>query len=160
MTSAISSSKLWPGKLKNFALVFLVLSLIGFADATFLTVEHYRGVLVPCSLIEGCEKVLTSDYAEIGGLPVAFIGSIYYLAIFLLTFLFLTRGQKRLLLAAGRLAVLGFIVSLGFVFLQLFVIKAVCLYCLASAVISTTLFVLFLILIKSKRQDTKELPTN
>ena len=44
---------------------FFISALIGFIDASFLTIEHYRGVVPPCSIISGCEKVTTSEYSEV-----------------------------------------------------------------------------------------------
>ncbi len=56
---------------KRAALIVLGLAVIGLADAVYLTVKHYLGGSVPCSLTEGCDTVLTSNYAVFGGLPVA-----------------------------------------------------------------------------------------
>jgi len=139
-------------KYKSFALVFVILAFIGFLDATFLTVEHIFGITVPCSIIEGCEAVLTSKYASVGVIPTASFGSIYYLSIFLLALLSITRKEKKYLLFASKLTIVGFIASLCFVFLQLFVIKAICLYCMLSAVTSLTLFILGIVVIKMHKK--------
>ncbi|MDQ3221115.1 MAG: hypothetical protein M3Q26_10310, partial [Acidobacteriota bacterium] len=47
----------------------VVVALAGLVDAMYLTVKHYTEEPVPCSIIEGCEMVLTSSYAEIAGVP-------------------------------------------------------------------------------------------
>jgi len=62
--------------LKIAAVTMLVLSAIGFLDATYLTVEHYRGEIPPCAIIGGCEAVLTSPQAKIADVPVALLGSL------------------------------------------------------------------------------------
>ena len=52
-------------KVSTGAVVFLfIVALIGFADASYLTVEHYRNVIPPCTT-SGCETVLTSSYSTI-----------------------------------------------------------------------------------------------
>jgi len=133
---------------KSVVLAFLIVSLLGFLDATYLTAKHYLGEAPACSMIEGCEKVLTSSYATVGRVPVALMGAFYYLAIFFLTVAYLDTKRKGLLYFTARLTMVGFLVSLGLIYLQLFVIKAICLYCLASAASSTVLFGLGVFVLK------------
>ena len=59
-----------------------IVALIGLVDAIYLTIKHYMGVAVPCSIGEGCEQVLTSSYAEIGGAPLAIFGTAAYFVAF------------------------------------------------------------------------------
>ena len=125
---------------KKLAIAFLIISFLGFLDATYLTVEHYRGVPPPCSLIKGCEKVTTSKYAAVFGVPVALSGLIFYLAIFVLSVLIWQTGKVEIFKVVFYLSVLGFLASLWFLYLQLFVIGAICVYCLFSALTSTAIF--------------------
>lgn len=148
----LSSFKNWMKNHKGFAVAFLLLAFIGFIDATFLVVEHSLGSPVPCSIIKGCEKVLTSQYARIGPIPTALLGSVYYLTIFLLALISITRQEGRYLLIASRLTVIGLVASIGFVVLQLFVIKAICLYCMLSASASTALFILGLVVMRKNKE--------
>lgn len=120
----------------------LLCSVLGFLDATYLTVEHYRGVIPACTVVNGCEKVLTSAYSTVFGIPVALGGAFFYLVIiFLLLFYFDTKKSSILLLAA-RLTPLGFAASVYFFSLQAFIIHSWCLYCLGSAITSTLLFIM------------------
>jgi uncharacterized membrane protein len=123
------------------AIILLIVALIGFADAGYLTVEHYKDAIPPCSITGGCESVLTSGYATIAGLPVSLIGAVYYLLIAVGIFTYIESKKTRLLKLALLLVVLGFIATLWFVYLQLFVIKAICLYCMGSALTTTLLFI-------------------
>ncbi|OGF63378.1 hypothetical protein A2926_03965 [Candidatus Giovannonibacteria bacterium RIFCSPLOWO2_01_FULL_44_40] len=137
--------------MKNLkTLFFLALSLIGFLDSAYISAKHYLGTPVACSIFEGCEKVLTSQYATIAGVPVALSGAFYYLTVFVLVVLYLDTGGKRFLLAAAHLTIAGFLASLWFVYLQLFVIGAICVYCIISAITSTALFMLGLLVIFKK----------
>lgn len=133
---------------KLIAACFLVLSGLGFIDATYLSVEHWSAVVPPCSLAGGCEVVLTSRYATVGSVPIALFGAIYYLAVFLLAYGYFDSGRLAWLRLASWLAVLGFAVSLVLVYLQFFVLRALCQYCLLSAGISTGLFLLGLLVLK------------
>lgn len=124
---------------KKLIWFFLIIAFLGFFDSTYLAIEHFRGVTPPCTIVEGCEEVTTSKYSTIFGVPVAFLGSFYYFAVFGLSVLYLQFKRDKFLIWASYLAILGFLASLGFVYLQLFVIEAVCVYCMFSALTSTIL---------------------
>src|SRR5262247_3956157 len=59
-----------------------VISLLGLADATYLTIEHVTGQSVRCTIIAGCSEVLSSKYAVVGGMPLAMIGAAAYFSVF------------------------------------------------------------------------------
>lgn len=126
--------------LRFWAAWFAIISAIGFLDASYLTVKHYLGETVGCSFLKGCETVTTSSYATISGIPVALGGAIYYLIIFLLTIFYLDTGRKHIFGWAAQLTGVGLLASTYFLFLQIFIIKALCLYCLISAATSILLF--------------------
>lgn len=129
---------------------FLVIGAAGFVDATYLTAKHFLGSPVTCSILHGCEQVTTSQYALILGIPVALLGSLYYLSLLLLTGLYIQTKHRFLFLAANLITVMGFLASLRFVYLQVFVIKALCIFCMGSAITSTILFILTLFSLKKK----------
>lgn len=128
-------------ELKIATIIFLIISFIGFLDATYLTIEHYRGSIPPCT-IAGCEVVLTSEQSKIFGIPVALLGSLYYLTLLTLSFTALNRKKESIIKLASKLTPIGFLASLYFVYLQLFVLKAICQYCMISAGTSTALFII------------------
>lgn len=156
MNLEVSSSKtaLLPKPLvsKPLAIAFLAIAFLGFLDATYLAVEHFRGVIPPCTILQGCEKVTTSEYSVIFGIPVALLGSIYYLAVMVLSILFLDRKNEKYFLYASYLTIFGLLAAAYFVFIQLVIIKAICIYCMFSALTSTLLFILgLLVILKSRR---------
>src|SRR5258707_12882103 len=59
-------------------LIAALLSLIGLADAIYLTVEHLTGQSLRCTIISVFSKVLSSPYSHIGNLPLAPLGAITY----------------------------------------------------------------------------------
>lgn len=144
MTSEVSFNK--PAAISNWLpIAFLILGAIGFIDATYLTTQHFLGTPVACSILKGCEQVTTSPYSIIFGIPVALLGSIYYLAILILSVIYLDSKKINILNIIAKITPLGFLASLYFVYLQIFVIKAICLYCMGSAATSTLLFILGMI---------------
>lgn len=121
-----------------------IISLLGLADATYLTIEHVTGQSVRCTIIAGCSEVLSSKYAVIGGFPLAMIGAAAYFSVFslatLAAFGYRFAGTLLNVLAGAML-----LVSLWLVYLQAFVIRSFCQYCLFSAAITFTLAILLLI---------------
>lgn len=137
---------------KLAAFAFICLSLIGFFDAAYLAIEHFRGIPVTCSIFSGCEKVTASRYATVGPVPVALLGSIYYMIIFFSAVAFIDTGRKKIIYALSWFTTVGFLASAWFVYLQLFVIKAICPYCMISALASTALFIIGVcIIIRNKK---------
>lgn len=137
---------------KWFIIFFTIVSFLGFLDATYLTAQHYMGAIPPCVITTGCETVLTSEHSVIFGVPTALWGAIYYLLIFILAVLTLDLKQPEIIRIAAYITPLGFFASLYFVYLQFFVIKEICSYCMISAATSTTLFILgSFVIIKSRK---------
>lgn len=130
-------------KISNkFFILFLIFGFLGFLDATYITIKHYIGSPITCSILNGCEKVTTSVYSEIFGIPVALIGALYYLIILILVILCFESKKEKVFNIASKITILGFLASIYFVYLQVFVLKSLCLYCLFSAFTSTILFIL------------------
>lgn len=124
---------------KWIPIVILLLALIGFADATYLTVKHFQGVIPPCS-IGGCENVLSSVYSEVAGIPVSLFGVIFYFLIALSLVVYFDSKKEIFLKIPIILSIGGFVGSLYFIFIMALVLKAFCLYCAISATTSICIF--------------------
>lgn len=121
-----------------------VLSLIGLTDAVYLTVQHLAGQSVPCSVTSGCEEVLTSSYAAIFGIPLAAVGAAAYFSAFSLATL-AAFGYRIAELLLRPLVAIMVLVSMWLFYLQAFVIRAFCQFCLLSAAITITLMIVVLV---------------
>ncbi|HEX7290582.1 MAG TPA: vitamin K epoxide reductase family protein [Conexibacter sp.] len=113
----------------------IVLALVGIGIAGYLTYVHYRGIAPICAINEGCEKVQSSRYAKVGGVPVPLVGLIGYLAILASL---LVRGEAARLATAG-MALGGFAFSAYLTGLELFEIHAICQWCVGSAIVMTSI---------------------
>ncbi|HEU4507381.1 MAG TPA: vitamin K epoxide reductase family protein [Pyrinomonadaceae bacterium] len=117
-----------------------ILSLIGLADALYLTIQHVTGNSLQCTIISGCSEVLSSRYAEVAGVPLAAIGAAAYFSVFslatLAAFGYRIAGTLLTILVAAM-----FLVSLWLIYLQAFVIRQFCQYCLLSAAITVGLLI-------------------
>lgn len=120
-----------------------IVSLIGLADAIYLTVEHVTGQSVRCTIVAGCSEVLSSQYAVVAGVPLAVIGAAAYFTVFSLAIL-AAFGYRFAGTLLTPFVLLMFLVSLWLFYLQAFVIHAFCQFCLLSAAVTTALAVIAL----------------
>jgi uncharacterized membrane protein len=120
------------------------LALVGLADSIYLTVQHLNGQGVQCTVTTGCEEVLTSAYATIGGYPLAAFGAAAYFTAFSLATLVLFNyvSARKLLF---YLVMLMLLVSLFLIYVQAFVLGKWCQYCLLSAAVTFCLTAIVLI---------------
>jgi uncharacterized membrane protein len=130
---------------KWYVPLIALLSFVGFVDATYLTISHFKGASLLCNISNGCDKVTTSDYSTILGLPVALIGLLFYLTVFVLIVAYFDLKKEFLIKTIFWLSIIAFCFSIWFVAVMTFVLGAFCQYCLVSAAISTSIFVASLI---------------
>lgn len=119
-------------------LIAALVSLVGLGDAIYLTVQHITGESLRCTIISGCSEVLSSPYAQVGSVPLAAIGAAAYFAVFSLAILAAFR-HRHAVPSLKVLLVLMFLTTLWLLYLQAFVIKHFCQYCLLSAAVTTVL---------------------
>jgi uncharacterized membrane protein len=108
-----------------------LVALAGVAVAGYLTWAHFADSSVLCVAGGGCETVQESEYAEIAGTPVAVLGLGAYATVLGLV-VWDSAGAR---LAAASLAFVGLLFSLYLLVLQLFVIEAVCIWCMANDIV-------------------------
>jgi len=108
-----------------------VVALAGMAVAGYLTWVHYSGAAVICVAGGGCETVQHSRYAEIAGVPVAVLGLVAYT----LVVCCVAWDEPLARLGAAAIALVGLVFSAYLLVLQLFVIDAFCVWCLANDVV-------------------------
>jgi uncharacterized membrane protein len=108
-----------------------LLALAGLAVAGYLTWVHFDDAALVCVAGGGCETVQQSEYAETAGIPVAMLGLGSYTAVLGLVIWDTSNAR----LGAAMLALVGLVFSLYLLALQLFVIDAVCVWCLANDVV-------------------------
>lgn len=127
--------------------LFAIISFLGFLDAVYLTAKHYLKTIPPCFIANGCTTVLTSQYSTIFDIPIALIGTLYYLTLFLIT-IFALKINKKFFNWSFFLTPIGFLISLILVYIQIFILQELCSYCIFSALASTILFILNLVILR------------
>lgn len=142
--------------MKTRLLILLFFCVVGVLDSGYLTYEHFWGVASPCQAnpwMGDCGTVLKSEYSVILGIPLASIGVLHYslLSGLAVSAIFISQKYLRFTFIAGT--IWGLIASLWFVFLQLFVIGAICIFCMLSAINSVILFILTLYFLRSEWRE-------
>ena len=140
---------------KKILLVIAFLSVLGIVDASYLTYHALAKLPLPCTILEGCNAVAASPYSKVFGVPLSAFGILFYLGVFLLAIIFLFKQNRVIGFSLRFFALIGFVLSVYFTYLQGFVIKAFCVYCIASAIISTIIFILSF-LIKNEGELAKK----
>ena len=131
--------------MKIRSVVIALLAFTGMVDALYLSIKRNAGP-VPCHITHGCTDVLTSKYSEIGGIPLSWFGLAFYFTIFSLVIIRLFEDPEhpvtRLSGLVFYLAGAALIISAFLVGIQAFILKAFCEYCLLSAALVLTIFLL------------------
>lgn len=138
MKSVIETQNSNGAKISLLPILAAIVALGGLVDAIYLTIHHLTGVNVQCSVVTGCETVLSSEYAAIAGIPLAVFGAIAYFAVFSLA-VFSAFGNSRAWQLLSVATVLMAIFTVWLLYLQAFVIHAFCQFCLISAATTFTL---------------------
>lgn len=113
------------------ALILGVLDIVGLAVASYLSAVELPGGVPTCGPFHGCEQVALSDYARIGGVPVAVFGVLLSVTLLCLALLWWRTNVYGLLLSHYALSLVGVMFDGYFLYLQVFVIKAICVWCLS-----------------------------
>lgn len=131
--------------MKRSSLFILVLALIGLIDSLYLTwikISHTEALCLPG--IGNCDIVNNSRYAEIMGIPVAALGASAYLTILLVLGIGwrYPSGKEFANLALFGLTLAGTGYSGYLTYLEFAIIKAICPFCLLSAIVMGLLFII------------------
>jgi uncharacterized membrane protein len=130
--------------MKRIAVVaILLLAFCGLADSAYLAKHVVNGAPVICNIqgLSDCNTIIASPYSHFFGIPLALLGVFFYGMLFILAALELVLFDWFLRRALQVAATIGLLASLYFTFLQEFVIRALCAYCLTSALIALIVFV-------------------
>jgi len=119
-------------------IIAALLSLVGLGDSIYLTIQHITGESLRCTIISGCSEVLSSPYAQVGPVPLAAVGAAAYFTVFSLAIL-AAFGYRFAIPLLKIVVALMFLTTLWLLYLQAFVIRHFCQYCLLSAAVTTAI---------------------
>jgi len=121
--------------------LILGLSFLGLADSWYLAESAATDTPLVCGIgvLDGCNTVAQSPYAHLFGIPLGVYGVLFYALVLVLSVAALTLRLKIVPFYLLIINALGASASVVFLLIQFFLIKALCIYCMASAVISFAL---------------------
>ena len=111
-----------------------VLALAGLAIASYLLAVRLLGEAPACGPVRGCDTVAASEYATVLGVPVALFGVGFSIALMAASAIWWRRRARRAQYAAYGLGLLGVVAVAYLTYLELFVIEAICVWCVSYAV--------------------------
>lgn len=122
----------------------VALSVLGLGLSVYLTVEYFSAgatLVCPETGVVNCQRVTQSEQASVAGIPVAVLGMIYFIAT-LAASLPVAWRSRRPLVRRGRVALVtaGVAFVLYLIYVELFVVRAICLWCTAVHVVAVALF--------------------
>ncbi len=122
--------------------LILLLAFVGLANSSYIAKSDRAGIPLICTLeaSQGCSQVAESPYSHVLGIPVAQFGLFFYGLLFILCALELTLARIQTRRVIQALSALGLIASAYFVFIQISIINAFCIYCVASAIFTLLIF--------------------
>jgi uncharacterized membrane protein len=124
-----------------YALV--VLGVAGFAIGGYLTIAHWGDQPIACGGVGDCGYVNSSEYASVGGMPVSGLGALLYLAMAFTAIAWLRlREVDWLPIAYWGLALAGAGYAGYLTYVELWVLRAICVWCVTSAVLLAVSLVL------------------
>lgn len=133
---------------KKLYWISVALSALGILVSVYMTIYKLTSNNAMCLGSGDCSTVNASPFSEIYGIPVAFVGVLGYSAIFAILLLSDRLGeffQQNSTLAVFGLALTGFAFSLYLIYLEIFVIKALCPFCITSQITMTILFLITIV---------------
>ena len=116
---------------RRSGLVIAAIAAIGLVIAAYLTSVKLAGGLPVCGPVQGCEDVAKSEYSSILGIPTATLGVVFSAVLAVLGVAWWRLGDRRALLAAYGLGLFGILFVAYLTYLELFVIHAVCVWCVS-----------------------------
>jgi uncharacterized membrane protein len=121
--------------------VISMLALLGLADSLYLSVKHFSGESVRCTVTTGCDEVLSSTYSSIAGLPLALLGVAAYFTVFSFAVL-IAFGYRGLRPILNGLVAAMLLTTFWLLYVQAFLLDRFCQFCLLSAVVTVAICVI------------------
>lgn len=112
----------------------MLVTLIGLVASGYLLVVHLMGSAPACGPVHGCETVAASEYSAVFGIPVAAFGFGLSLLILGCAFVWWRSLERKALLGAYGLLLLATLAVAYLTYLELFVIHAICAWCVTYAI--------------------------
>ncbi len=125
----------------QFIASLIVLALTGIVDSGYLYFHHLKKKPLFCPINgRGCNAVIESEYNKMFGIKNEILGILYYLFVIIASFLLFYQQSKFVLYLLVIISALALCASAYLAYIQKYIIRQYCFYCLISALINLLLF--------------------
>lgn len=122
--------------LRRIPIVLVLLGVAGAAIGSYLTLAHWGDQPIACGGVGDCGYVNSSEYASVGGVPVSGLGALLYAAMTLTAIAWARHAEVDWLpIAYWGLALAGAGYAAYLTYVELWVLHAICVWCVTSAVL-------------------------
>jgi uncharacterized membrane protein len=125
-----------------------VLAMAGMGVAAYLTYSHYADQPIACAGLSGCQAVESSEYSKLVGVPVAVLGMIFCAGLLALVLARLARlplAEEWAPPAAFSMTLAGVAFEAYLIYIQLFVVEDICIWCTSFAAIVTVAWLITIV---------------
>lgn len=132
---------------KTLKLASMLAAILGTLDSIYLLIFKLTSAAAMCLGSGGCSKVNSSLYSEVQGIPVSLLGIFAYLVILSLH---VFETSNRFIKKNGALFIFGVslcgvLFSAYLTYIEMYIIHAICPFCMASAVLITIIFIIAIV---------------
>jgi uncharacterized membrane protein len=137
-------------KRHTLAACLIALAFLGIADSWYLAESAITNTALTCSIagLDGCNVVAQSAYSHLFGIPIGVYGVVFYTIVFILGALLYVLPRRIIYHFITWIGTIGILASVLFLSLQIFAIRAICVYCLGSALITLLIFIVAILLFR------------
>jgi uncharacterized membrane protein len=129
--------------LDRYLFAIIALAVVGLGLSGYLTYTHFNEAALVCS-VGGCETVQSSSYSTIGPVPIAMLGMGMFSTLIVLAGFRLRRSSfisaETASLAAWAMLLAGILYYAYLTYVELFVLNAICQWCVASSIAALAIF--------------------
>ena len=128
----------------------LIFSAVGFLVSSYVWYKHsFKKEKLVCTIGNDCAKVINSKYGKVFGIPYSIMGIFYFGFIFIvgLMYFFFPEFLTLNYVVWGKIIITGIaaLFSIYSIFLQFFILKELCEYCLSLSALGIALFLVILL---------------
>ena len=138
-------------------ILILLFAFFGLSDSLYIAQNEARNTPLLCTVdnLSGCNIVAASQYSNFLGVSIAEYGVMFYAFLFVIAALELVLFDRLLRRILQVASVVGVAASVYLTFLEVFVIRALCIYCIASAIIALFVFIAATLIEPIKRTEKR-----
>ena len=128
--------------------IILFLAFFGLSDSIYIAQSEVNNTPLICNaeVLSGCNIVSASQYSYLFGIPIAEYGAAFYAFIFIIAAFELALYNQLLRRVLQVSALAGVVISAILTLVEIFVIQALCIFCIASALIVLAIFIVSILI--------------